>query len=231
MNPRKKTILEEENDAAPVAAPAAEPRPGDPAWQREFLARHRLKQARIPARFLNKTLENFRARDRERRELLKNAQSYVKAFTLKNDNKNGLLLSGEVGCGKTHVAVGVLREIIMKGYSGMYYNSPDLLRDIRATFDRSSETTEDDLLEMVTSIDLLVFDDVGAERMTEFVLDRFYLIVNERYENAKPVIVTTNLNEATLEEHLGPRIVSRLSEMCGKLGQFPDEDWRKKHMR
>ena len=138
---------------------------------------------------------------------------------------------GPVGCGKSHLAVAILREIIAKGYSGLYYNSPDLLRDIRATFDEGRDVTEEDLLDEVTTTDLLVFDDVGAERSTEFVLDRFYLIINKRYEACKPVIVTTNLDHEELEERLGTRILSRLLEMCNLFGPFPEEDWRRKNLR
>lgn len=203
----------------------------DAAWQRDFLSRHRLRQARIPQRFINKTLENFRARDKVRKLLVSNAQAFVKGFNVNAEYPQGLLLTGHVGCGKTHLAVAILRGVIEKGYSGLYYNSPDLLRDIRASFDRASEVSEEDLLEEVTSTDLLVFDDIGAERMSEFVLDRFYLIINERYEAAKPVIVTTNLTLEQLEEHFGARIVSRLAEMCTKLGEFPDQDYRRAHMQ
>lgn len=208
-----------------------EPLPyNDANWQAEFFIRQRLAAARIPARFMGKSLENYSARDKIRKMLVHSAQAYISGFTFKADYPKGLLMSGGVGCGKSHLAVAILKGVIAKGYSGLYYNSPDLMRDIRATFDRDSEVKEDDLLEEVTTTDLLVFDDVGAENVTGFVLDRFYLIINERYEGCKPVIITTNLDEPTLENRLGKRIVSRLSEMCETFGPFPEEDWRRKRM-
>lgn len=209
----------------------------DADWQGEFFRRKRLERARIPQRFLNKRLDNFTARDKNRKKLVQDARRYVTGFTFdhrahdKPIYPKGLLMTGGVGCGKSHLAVAILREVIFKGYSGLYYNSPDLLRDIRATFDRNSEITEDDLLEEVTTTDLLVFDDVGAENSTQFVLDRFYLVINERYEACKPVIVTTNLNLEELENRLGERIVSRLLEMCELFGPFPGEDWRRRNLR
>lgn len=207
------------------------PDPRDPAHQQALLAVHRLRAARIPQRFTGKTLEAFKTPDKFRKDLVHSARAYVKSFNFAKDYPKGLLMTGHVGCGKSHLAVAILRGVVEKGYSGLYYNSPDLLRDIRATFDQGSELTEDDLLELVTTVDLLVFDDLGAERMSEFVLDRFYLIINERYEGCKPVIVTTNLKIEELEERLGGRIVSRLCEMCETFAPFPDEDWRRRNMR
>lgn len=202
------------------------------AWQAEFFMRRRLDKARIPKRFADKSLENFSARDQMRKMLIQHAKLYISGFTLSAKEKypKGLILAGQVGCGKSHLATAILRGVIAKGYSGLYYNSPDLMRDIRATFDKDSEIREDDLLEEVTTTDLLVFDDVGAENITGFVLDRFYLIINERYEGCKPVIITTNLDSELLENRLGKRIVSRLWEMCESLGSFPEEDWRRKKM-
>lgn len=224
---RKQTRLQGgEEPAAPVIDWRS------PEWQAEFFRRKRLERARIPQRFMNKTLETFSARDRIRKELLRNAELYVNQFNLSRPGEcdRGLLMIGSVGCGKTHLAIAILQRIIEKGYTGLYYNSPNLLRDIRATFDESSTLTEDDLLEEVTTTDLLVFDDVGAENSTQFVLDRFYLIINERYEGGKPIIVTTNLDQGALENRLGSRIVSRLLEMCQTFGPFPAEDWRRKNL-
>lgn len=227
---------------APTDGPAEAPTPfGDPAWQAEVLCQRRIEAARIPRRFVGKTLDNFSARDKVRRQLVDDARRYITSFHMARPTQDtppapipypkGILMTGSVGCGKSHLAVAILREVIGKGYSGLYYNSPDLMRDLRATIARSSEITEDDLLEDVTSTDLLVFDDVGAEKMSEYVIDRFYLIINERYEGCKPVIITTNLDEEALESRLGKRIVSRLREMCAPFGPFPDDDWRRRQMR
>lgn len=203
----------------------------DPKWQAEFFMQRRLERARIPQRFLNKSLESFKTPNKEYKELVNAARAYIAQFNFKQEYPRGLLMMGNVGCGKSHLAVAILRGVIGKGYSGLYYNSPDLMRDIRATFVKDSEVSEDDLLEEVTTTDLLVFDDVGAENVTGFVLDRFYLIINERYEGCKPVIITTNLDVETMSNRLGKRILSRIWEMCETFGPFPETDWRMRNMR
>ncbi len=200
-------------------------------WQKEYFVNHRLESAQIPRRFWNKTLANFETKgDVKRKRLVADAEHFIKGFTFQNEFPKGLFMSGPVGCGKSHLASAILREIIRKGYSGLFYNSPDLLRDIRATFDEGSELTEDTLLEYIEEVDLLVLDDLGAEKVSEFVLDRFYLIVNKRYEGCKPLIVTTNYDEETLKSRFGERLMSRLIEMCEAFGPFPIEDYRRRHV-
>ncbi len=231
-SPRKSALERIREESQRLLAPAqnedspdAEPEPENAEWQKEFFANYRLQSAQIPRRFWNKTLENFEAKEKLRKDLVQAARDFVKGFN--RDVKQGLLMEGDVGTGKSHLAVAILREIIRKGYSGLYYNSPDLLRDIRATFNDNAGVTEDDLLEEITEVDLLVLDDVGAEKVSEFVLDRFYLIINKRYEGCKPMILTTNLLEETLRVRLGDRIVSRLDEMCQRFPKFPKDDFRR----
>lgn len=211
--------------------PAARVEPMAIDEQREFFLQHRLRQAQIPRRFLNKSLKNFRSADAVRRQLVKGAEAFVKGFNLKGEFYPGLIMEGPVGCGKSHLAVSILREVIAKGYTGLYYNSPDLLSEIRATFSNDQGPSEDDILEELANVDLLVLDDLGAEKVSGFVLDRFYLVINKRYENCKPIIVTTNLDQETLINRLGDRIVSRLLEMCQEFKHFPTEDYRREKLK
>ncbi|MFH0793652.1 MAG: ATP-binding protein [bacterium] len=200
--------------------------------QDDIQALVRLRDARIPERFASKQLETFEARDKVRREVKRTALSYVQAFNLKNRlQRLGIMLEGPVGCGKTHIAVGILKGVIAKGYTGLYYNIAELFKDIRATFDEESELIEDDILERVAGVELLVLDDLGAEHATPFVLDRLYLMINRRYEDCLPLIVTTNCDWETLTRRLSERITSRLTEMCNKFVPFPEEDYRRKNLR
>lgn len=220
--PRSPKRLEEAKEALQVGAP------DEVDWQRAFLMEKRLREAQIPRRFQNKTLANFE-KSRDTRRILDDARRFINEFNLDGDEPYpGITMMGPVGCGKSHIAVAILREVIAKGYSGLYYNSPDLLLDIRATYSKDSATTEDTILEEVSQVDLLVLDDVGAENVSGFVLDRFYLIINKRYEECKPLIVTTNLSLSELKNRLESRIVSRLIEMAPPFVKFPEYDYRRR---
>jgi DNA replication protein DnaC len=102
--------------------------------------------------------------------------------------------------------------------------------DIRATYDANASLSESELLEELEGPELLVLDDLGAEKTADWVNDRLYLIVNRRYEECRPIIVTTNLGLDELTEKLGNRIVSRLCETADLWDKFPKEDYRRKHM-
>jgi DNA replication protein DnaC len=200
--------------------------------QREFFLRLRLQRAQIPRRFLNKSLKNFRATDVDEAPAGKWGRGVRQGVQPEGRRAcRGLIMEGPVGCGKSHLAVAILREVIEKGYSGLYYNSPDLLAEIRATYSNDEGPSEDTILEEVAGVDLLVLDDLGAEKVSGFVLDRFYLIINKRYENCKPIIVTTNLDQETLINRLGERIVSRLLEMCQEFKHFPEVDYRREKLK
>ncbi|OQB22100.1 MAG: DNA replication protein DnaC [candidate division BRC1 bacterium ADurb.Bin183] len=138
---------------------------------------------------------------------------------------------GTTGCGKTHLAIGILKAVIEKGYTGYYCNVVDFFTRLRDTFAGDTEYDEMDLLDKVARVNLLVLDDLGAEQPSVWKLDRLYALVNKRYEQNSPIIVTTNkLDVNDLEDFIGPRIVSRLCEMCQIMDKFPNADYRKKDL-
>lgn len=226
--PKNKETSRPRAKIEPVSTPSA-PEELSADWQGEFMAGLRLERARIPRRFSGKLVENFETgRNAKRKTIVEASRAYINTFNAQSTP--GLLITGGVGCGKTHIAVAILQGIIRRGFSGLYYNMPDLLSDIRATYGDNSNLTETDLLDDINEPDLLVLDDLGAETAKDWVNDRLYLIVNRRYESCKPIIVTTNLDVGELTHKLGERTVSRLCEMCETFAPFPDEDYRKKNM-
>ena len=199
-------------------------------WE-EMQCAARYHAAQIPPRFRNKRLDSYEARRGEtgQQEVKSSAKSYAQGFNTREHK--GLLLRGSTGVGKTHIAVGILMEVLDHGMSGLYCNVTDLLSRLRDTYQQGSSDKEGEILEDLDRVDLLVLDDLGAEKSTEWVLDRLYLVVNRRYENARPLIVTTNCDDAALRERVGARIVSRLYEMCMLIDQFPEQDHRMSRMR
>ena len=105
----------------------------------------------------------------------------------------GLLLEGQPGVGKTHLAVAVLKQVVQAtGARGLFYDTRDLLRVIRSTYDPSTRTTELQVLQPVMRADLLVLDDLGAEKTSEWVEETMNLIVNTRYNEKRLTIFTSN---------------------------------------
>jgi len=127
----------------------------------------------------------------------------------------GIWLMGDVGTGKTTLAMLVSRLALEAGHTVAIYSLPRLLSRIRRTYDaEAGEQSYLEFFERLTSVDLLHLDDLGAEKSSDWVLEQLYAIVNERYETQRSIVVTTNLQEPELREQIGERTVSRLAEIC-----------------
>lgn len=163
-------------------------------------------------------------RDMQNRAAVTEVRRFVEALDDRLDEGRGLWLFGETGTGKTSLAMLVSKEALEAGRSVAIYSLPKLLARIRRTFE--SATGEDnytELFERLTSVDLLHIDDFGAEKRSDWVLEQLYALINERYETERAVVVTTNLPHEELEEQIGARTVSRLSQMCDEVPLFgPD---------
>ena len=147
--------------------------------------------------------------------------------------QKGLCLIGPPGIGKTHIAVSVLRRLVEeKHVRGLFYDVRDLLRVIRSTYNPVVRTAEMDILRPVMDAELLVLDDLGAEKPSEWVEETMNLIVNTRYNERRPTIFTTNYEDRpdegdidTLKVRVGFRLHSRLHEMCEFL-EYDGGDYR-----
>jgi DNA replication protein DnaC len=159
-------------------------------------------------------------------KLVQQVRRYVRDLPANLDAGRGLWLWGDVGTGKTSLAMLVSKHALEQGHSVAIYSLPRLLNELRRTYDESSELSYLQLLDSLGSVDLLHVDDVGAERQNEWVLEQLYSIVNARYEEEKAVVLTTNHAPETLREQIGDRTVSRLVEMCGEPLPLHDVDHR-----
>ena len=122
---------------------------------------------------------------------------------------------GDVGTGKTLLAMLISKAALDAGMSVAIYSVPRLLAEIKETYEESSKGSYMDLFRRLCAVDLLHLDDLGAERRTEWVLEQLYSIVNERWQDERSIVVTTNLDLDDLREQVGWRTVSRLMEICG----------------
>ncbi len=201
-----------------------------------------LERARIPKRFLDRDFDNFEtdvqydepeaaAWNRSLQQAKLVVQGFAREYPAGRDH--GLLLMGPSGVGKTHLAVAALRELVGRGHEGMFYDYRDLLKEIRASYDPVSETSEMEVLDPVLKVEVLLLDDLGAGKPSTWVLDMVGQILNARYNQNRVTLVTTNfldkedaaastpghsfgkrVIEDSLADRVGQRIRSRLYEMC-----------------
>jgi DNA replication protein DnaC len=206
----------------------------------------RMAAARIPQRYRDCTLDAFdpsypRADDSLGRALL-TARKFVDAYPVDTAGR-GLLFVGSAGLGKTHLAVGVLQRLVReRGVRGLFCDYRELLKNIQNSYNQQVNTTELELLKPVFAAEVLVLDDLGAQKPNEWVWDTVALILNTRYNDRQTTIITTNYadlpagngaktdeqraaREQTLGDRIGDRMRSRLAEMCIRV-EVKGEDFR-----
>jgi DNA replication protein DnaC len=186
---------------------------------------------RIPPRYEHCTLETFEPGNPSLSAALERAMAFCAGYPhLGADEGLGLLFCGDNGVGKTHLAVAVLRELATaKGARGQYWDFHELIREIKSSYDPETKTTELMVLEPVVEMDVLLLDDLGAWKMTDWMNDTLFYILNSRYMAKRPTLITTNYQDVTREqalsadplrrreflvERIGQRLRSRLMEMC-----------------
>ncbi len=184
-------------------------------------------KARIPSRYLGVSFERPPVTDLQRSapDQVHAVRRYVLEIDRNLDAGAGLWIQGDVGTGKTTLAMLVSKAALEAGRSVAIYSLPRLLNLLRESMD--SDAGKLDLLDRLTAVDLLHIDDLGAENRTDWVLEQLYSIVNARYEAKRAIVATTNLMPDELSEALGARTVSRLVEICGDLLPLFGEDRRR----
>jgi DNA replication protein DnaC len=187
-------------------------------WRDQVLSRL-YADARIPRRYQHCDFGNFRDYNESLRRAKVRAIKLAEGFPAVD---RGLFLEGQPGVGKTHLAVAVLRHVVASSHArALFYDTRDLLRVIRSTYDPVVRTTELEVLRPVMQAELLVLDDLGAEKTSEWVEETLNLIVNTRYNDRRVTIFTSNYPDTPDEEdpntlvcRVGTRMHSRLHEMC-----------------
>lgn len=166
------------------------------------------------------------ANDLQTKIAVNEVRAYIDDLDARLAEGRGLWLFGDTGTGKTTLGMLISKAALEAGRTVAIYSLPKLLARIRQTYD--SEPGGDSYLsffERLTSVDLLHIDDLGAEKRSDWVLEQLYSLVNERYESQRSIVITTNLSHPELEEQIGSRTVSRLSEMCDEI-EVRGKDYR-----
>jgi DNA replication protein DnaC len=199
----------------------------------EMQAARLLKKAQIPKRYEHCTLESFDYKfpqsDSSLARAFVIARQFVNEYPVATEGR-GLLLTGSIGVGKTHLAVAILQALVLeKGARGLFCDYRELLKRIQESYNPMVATSELQILAPIFNAEVLILDELGAQKPTDWVWDTVALILNTRYNDKRTTLITTNypnlpaamartadktMREESLGDRIGERMRSRLAEMC-----------------
>ena len=182
----------------------------------------RLRSFGIPTRYDECTIWNWKHTFDQQKRVWNSIRDYCSQFDVALQSGRCVTLYGATGCGKTHLAVGILRHVADKGGTGHYTTALDLVGAIRSTYGKQSEETEQAVINRLSSVDLLVIDELGRQQDSTHEKEQVWRILDRRYAERKPTVLVSNLSKADLTTFLGQAMVDRLLESGGVWCVF---DW------
>ena len=179
-----------------------------------------IKNSKMSKRNLSYKFDNFEL-NTSNKKVFNNLKNYSEKL-VNGIEKKGLILVGNNGVGKTHLACSIANKLIENGIPVIYGTLINLLAELRNSYDTDNDISEMEIIKLYENVALLIIDDLGKEKPSEWGLEKLFTIINSRYENNLPVIITTNYNQNSLAERLSlngeietaSSIISRLYEMC-----------------
>ena len=195
-----------------------------------------IKNSKMSKRNLNYKFDNFEVNSNNKK-VYQSLKNYNEKLVNEVERK-GLILVGNNGVGKTHLACSIANELIKNGIPIIYGTLINLLAELKNTYDVYNNISEMKIIKLYEKVDLLIIDDLGKEKPSEWGLEKLFTIINSRYENNLPVIITTNYDQKSLIDRLSingeietaKSIISRLYEMC-YLVKIEDRDHRIKNKK
>ncbi|GCD13175.1 ATP-binding protein [Clostridium tagluense] len=194
-----------------------------------------IKQSNLGERFRTRTFQTYKISN-ENKLAFKTCERYTEKFKELKTKGVGLLITGNYGAGKTHLAAAIAHVLIKQGYQPIFGTLINLLGKIKSSYgDAHSKENEEQIINKYINCDLLIIDDLGKEKPTEWVLEKLYYVLNCRYENNEPVVITSNYNDTKLMDRLtvgdnletSEAIVSRMYEMCQGVNMQECKDYRR----
>jgi DNA replication protein DnaC len=191
---------------------------------------NQLDKTRIPKRYEECHFHSYRILNPTQERAFKYASKLAMDYPAVD---RGLLFMGTVGVGKTHLAVSILKGLTERGFNCIFYEFGALLKEIQDSYNASTKTSELKVLAPILETEVLVLDEIGASKPTEWMRDTMAHIINQRYNDKKLTVFTTNYldkrradRDETLEDRIGVRLRSRLFEMCRTV-EMTGDDFRK----
>jgi DNA replication protein DnaC len=181
-------------------------------------AKNGFRNVRLPRRYDGFHFHNYKPQTVSQQTAFKLATAFAMEYPAVD---RGLLFMGSVGVGKTHLAVSILKGLTERGFKCLFYDLGSLLKEIQDSYNPDTHSSEMSVLSPVLNVDVLVLDELGATKPTDWVRDTLSNIITGRYNDRKTTIITTNYldqrrseRDETLEDRIGTRLRSRLYEMC-----------------
>jgi DNA replication protein DnaC len=188
-----------------------------------------LVRAEIPPRYLSRTFENYRSVSPKAREALRSCENYAECFEHVRKHGTGLILCGRPGTGKTHLVCAIARQVILTHSRSVWYTTvAQAVRLVKQTYDRDASGSEAEALKRFQQPDLLILDEVGMQRGTEYEVMLIGEVIDKRYAAVLPTVLVTNHTHTELAQFIGPRAIDRMYEGGGLVLSFDWDSYRPK---